>query len=172
MDDFLRKNTGLFDSEEPPEGHFTRFQGRIEASGRTQIMQYMPALLKIAAVLVIGIFISAALYFSIKGLHSGTRGDHCLNLELCEAEDFYSRQVEEYVHRIEKMPFDHDPKTREEILKELREMDDQVAVMKEDLRQNPHDERVVHTIINFYQDRIDFMDMIISKTTVSKNVIL
>jgi hypothetical protein len=173
MDDFIRKNAEYFDTEEPPKGHFKRFYSKLsKMSGNTGKIRHMSVLLKIAAVLIIGIFIASMLYFSIKGYYSASKEDNCLNRELCEAEDFYSRQVEQYYQRIEKMPFNHDPITREEVLEELREMDNQVAVMKEDLRQNPNDERVVHTIINFYQDEIELMDMIIAKTTISNNTIL
>jgi hypothetical protein len=98
--------------------------------------------------------------------------DNCTNKELCEAENYYSKQVEKYYNRIEKLPFNNDLQSRNEILKELRDMDMQVEGMKKDLKQNPNDERVIHSIINFYQEKIDLMDMIITRTTVSTNAIL
>jgi hypothetical protein len=172
MDDFIRNNAEHFNTEEPPEGHFDRFNGKLETPvhyGRYRFMTLIP---RVAAILVLGIFITAVLYKSITTYHSALPDDNCPNRELCEAEDFYSRQVETYYNRIEKMPFNNDPKTREEVLKELREMDAQVVVMKEDLKQNPNDERVIHSIINYYQEKIDLMDMIIVRTTISKNTIL
>jgi len=172
MDDFIRKNADHFKTEEPPEGHFDRFYDKLTGAGKTGKTRMMTVLLRVAAVLVIGLFMTAVLYKGITTYHSALKEDNCPNKELCEAEDFYSRQVEKYYNRIEKMPFNNDPKTREEVLKELREMDDQVAVMKEDLKQNPNDERVVHSIINYYQDKIDLMDMIIVRTTTSKSTML
>jgi hypothetical protein len=172
MDDFIRNNAGHFNTEEPPAGHFDRFYGKLETSGRFGKSRFMTLLPRVAAILVLGIFITAFLYKSITNYHSALPDDNCPNRELCEAEDFYSRQVETYYNRIEKMPFNNDPKTREEVLKELQEMDAQVAVMKEDLKQNPNDERVIHSIINYYQEKIDLMDLIIVRTTISKSTIL
>jgi hypothetical protein len=172
MDDFIRNNAEHFNTEEPPEGHLNRFYEKLGASGKYGKTRLLALMLRVAAILVVGIFIAAIMYKSVTTYHSVLQDDSCPNRELCEAEDFYSRQVEKYYNRIEKMPFNNDPTTRKEILKELREMDSQVAVMKEDLKQNPNDERVIHSIINYYQEKIDLMDMIIVRTTISKSTIL
>ena len=172
VDDFIRDNRELFNADDPPEGHLDRFYEKLKASGDSGKTRTLSMILKIAAVLVIGLFLSALLYKGFSLYHSVLEDDSCLNTELCEAEDFYSKQAETYYHRIEKMPFTNDPQTRKEILKELREMDAQVAGMKEDLKQNPNDERIIHTIINYYQEKIDLMDMIIARTSVSTNAIL
>ena len=52
---------------------------------------------------------------------------------------------------------------KSKILNELSEMDDQVQAIKSDLKQNPDDERIVHAIINFYQVKIELMDVIINR---------
>ena len=172
IDNFFRDNFEFFNTDEPPEGHFNRFYSKLEASGNSGKTRFIITLFRVAAILVIGLFLAAMLYKSLTIYHSAIPEDNCPNRELCEAEDFYSKQVEKYYNRIEKMSFNNDIQTREEILKELREMDVQVAGMKEDLRQNPNDERVIHSIINFYQEKIDLMDMIIDRTTISKSTIL
>jgi hypothetical protein len=172
VDDFIRDNRELFNADDPPEGHLTRFYDRLQASGNSGREHTLSMLLKIAAVLIIGLFLSVTLYKGFSLFHSGLKDDSCMNTELCEAEDYYSRQAETYYHRIEKMPFTNDPQTRVEILKELRDMDTQVEGMKKDLKENPNDERIIHTIINYYQEKIDLMDMIITRTSVSSNAIL
>jgi hypothetical protein len=172
VDDFFRKNRELFDADDPPEGHLNRFYDKLKASGIPGQARTFTMILKIAAVVVTGLFLSALLYKGLSLYHSALTEDSCLNTELCEAEDFYSRQAETYYRRIEKMPFTNDPQTRNEILKELQEMDAQVVGMKEDLKQNPNDERIIHSIINYYQEKIDLMDMIITRTSGSSNAIL
>jgi hypothetical protein len=173
MNDFFRNNHELFDTDDPPEGHLNRFYEKLEASAGRRKTRILSMIFKIAAVVIIGLFLSTLLYYKGFSLyHSAIVKDTCPNTELCEAEDFYSKQAETYYRRIEKMPFTNDPQTHREILKELREMDSQVAGMKEDLKQNPNDERVIYTIINYYQEKIDLMDMIITRTSVSTNEIL
>jgi hypothetical protein len=173
IDDFFRNYRELFDTDNPPEGHLNRFYDKLETSAGPGKTQTLSMILKIAAIVVFGLFLSALLYY--KGFflyYSALVKDSCLNTELCEAEDYYSKQAETYYRRIEKMPFTNDPQSRKEILKELREMDAQVVGMKEDLKQNPNDERIIYTIINYYQEKIDMMDMIITRTSVSTNAIL
>jgi len=172
VDDFIRDNRELFNADDPPEGHLTRFYDKLQASGNSGRDRTISLLLKIAAVLVIGFFLSVTLYKGFSLYYSALEDDNCLNPELCEAEDYYSRQAESYYHRIEKMPFANDPQSHKEILKELRDMDTQVEGMKKDLKENPNDERIIHTIINFYQEKIDLMDLIIERTSVSTNAIL
>jgi len=172
VDDFIRDNRELFNADDPPDGHLTRFYNKLQASGNSGRDHTISLLLKIAAVLVIGFFLAVTFYKGFSLYHSGPEDDNCINTELCEAEDFYSRQAESYYHRIEKMPFANDPQSRKEILKELRDMDTQVEGMKKDLKENPNDERIIHTIINFYQEKIDLMDLIIERTSVSTNALL
>jgi hypothetical protein len=172
MDDFIRDNLAFFDSDEPTEGHFERFYNKLQASRKTLNIRHYPMMLRIAAILIIVFFISTLLYKGVTLFTSFSPDESCLNSELCEAEDYYSKQVEKYYDQIKSMPFNNDPKTRMEVLKELREMDVQMVGMKEDLKQNPNDERIVYSIINYYQEKIDLMDMIIIRTTISKSPIL
>jgi hypothetical protein len=92
--------------------------------------------------------------------------------ELNEAENFYNAQLEQYYVKIQDLKFNNDQVEKKQILKELSEMDQQVQSMKKDLKQNPDDERVVHAIINFYQVKIELMDMIIARTQQTTNTIL
>jgi hypothetical protein len=172
IDDIIRHYKAGFDTEEPPEGHFDRFKQRLDTGNGSGRLRTLPLVFKIAAVVLFGLFFSALLYKGIAFYTAASLEDNCVNKELCEAENYYSKQVEKYYNRIEKLPFSNDPQSRVEIMKELRDMDVQIEGMKEDLKQNPNDERVIHSIINFYQEKIDLMDMIISRTSVSTNAIL
>lgn len=171
IDDILNNNAGILDTEEPPEGHFTRFKEKLQATGKTSRIKPETLLFRIAAILIIGLFLSTLIYKGID-FYSPSSDDSCPNRELCEAEVFYTRQVAKYYDQIRNLPFKDDSQTRREILNELREMDVQVAGMKEDLKQNPDDERIIYTIINYYQEKIDFMNMVIIRTTESENTIL
>ncbi|MBN1414469.1 MAG: hypothetical protein JW973_05165 [Bacteroidales bacterium] len=172
IDNLIRNHLELFNTDEPPEGHFDRFYSKLESSGRSNKIRFVPIIFKVAAVLIIGLFLAVSLYKGVAMYRSTPLDDTCPNKELCEAEDFYSKQVEKYYNQIENLQFNNDPLTRKEVLKELKEMDSQVMGMKEDLKQNPNDERIIHSIINYYQVKIDLMDMIITRTTISKNNIL
>ncbi len=170
LNDFIRNNIESFNTEEPPDGHFERFYKKLKRSDKHSRLFIINTWAKVAAVLVLGLFLSALLFAGYKLYKANFANDSCLNAELCEAEDFYSKQIDYYYKKIENLP--NDPKMREGILKELQEMDSQVEDLKSDLKQNPYDERIIQSIINFYQEKINLMDLIILRTNISEKQVL
>jgi hypothetical protein len=170
LNDFIRNNIESFNTEEPPEGHFERFYAKLKHSDKHRKVLLNNTWGKIAAILVLGLFLSALLFAGYKFYKAINANDGCLNAELCEAEDYYSRQIEYYYKKIEKLP--DDLPMHEGILDELREMDMQVKDLKSDLKQNPYDERIIHSIINCYQEKIGLMNLIILRTKISEKQVL
>jgi hypothetical protein len=174
MDDFIRQNAGMFENDEPLTGHEDRFRNRLDMAGRKKIHSPVWFLIRIAAILIVAVVLS---YFTIREYHIVTSkineaAIEKLNPELNEAERFYTSQLNIYYHKIESLGFNNDKAEKERVLKELTAMDEQVRVMKNDLVQNPDDERVMSAIINFYQVKIELMDMIITRAQKSNNKIL
>jgi len=110
--------------------------------------------------------------FNIISGRLGKTGTGLTNTELIEAEQFYTSQLGLYYSKIENLRFNNDKTEKMQVLKELSDMDQQIKAMKQDLRQNPDDERIVHAIISFYQIKIELMDMIIARTKQTSNSIL
>jgi hypothetical protein len=173
LDDFIKSNAGQFDSGEPPEGHFERFEGRLAAMRRSRTGT-LTMVMRIAAMLLIGLFITYASVreFNIISGRLEKTGTGLSNTEFNEAEQFYTSQLGMYYSKIENLRFNNDKTEKMQVLKELSDMDIQIKAMKQDLLQNPDDERIVHAIINFYQVKIEMMDMIIARTEQLSNSIL
>ncbi len=174
MDDYIRGNLDKFNIEEPPDGHFERFAEKLGGLTLRRTQPWLMAL-RIAAIVLLGVVVSYAavrefnlfrlnsnkLYY---GVSSGP--------EFNEAIQYYTAQLNISYNKIKNLRFDNDPKEKQMVLKELSDMDKQVLVMEKDLKQNPDDERVVHAIINFYQVKIEMMEMIITRTQQSSSSIL
>jgi hypothetical protein len=131
-------------------------------------------LFRFAAILILGIVIS---YFAIKefGLIDNQINNMALdkpNQELNEAERFYTTQLDIYYNKIQQLGFNNDMVEKKMVLQELSAMDEQVQAMKYDLKQNPDDERVMSAIINFYQIKIEMMDVIIARAQKLNTTIL
>ena len=173
MDDYIRGNLDRFDTEEPLSGHFERFTGRLNQSAKQRILRPWITLLKVAAVLLIGLVITYAALreFNIlkdaSGAYLGSTDP-----ELNEAVQYYTTQLNNSYDIIKKLRFNNDQDEKKQVLDELSEMDKQVQSMERDLQQNPSDERVVHAIINFYQVKIEMMDMIIARAQQTSTSIL
>jgi hypothetical protein len=166
LDDYISGNMDRFNSDEPLDGHFERFDEKLTQLGRRRIAQPWTVLLKIAAVLILGLIISYAAFHEFNKLKistlssiSGSAGP-----ELNEAVQYYSTQLNISYNRIQNLRFNDDQNEKRQVLEELSEMDKQVQALEKDLKQNPDDERIVHAIINFYQVKIEMMDMIIART--------
>jgi hypothetical protein len=174
LDDYIRKNLERFNSDEPLSGHFDRFDMKLaQLNVRNNRVRYK-VLFRVAAAVLLGVLLS---YVAVREFgFLNERFDQFVSAASCpelnEAERYYTSQLDIYYKKIRDLEFDHDKAEKRRIIHELNEMDKQVWVMKQDLRQNPEDERIVHAIINFYQVKIELMDMIISRTNESKKQLL
>jgi hypothetical protein len=166
LDEYIRGNLDRFDTEEPLEGHIERFDGRMSHLRKRKVPGAVGIILRIAVSVLIGLVITYAairefdlLNRSQKNIYSGSADS-----ELNEAEMFYTRQLNIAYTKIQNLGFNNDLVEKSQILQELSDMDKQVQAMKQDLMQNPDDERIVLAIINYYQLKIEMMDLIISRT--------
>jgi hypothetical protein len=174
LDDYISKNLEQFDNEEPLHGHIDRFDAKLAQLGKRKGNQIYISLLKIAAAVLLGMVISYAAIREFKLLNrtAAYTISAAAYPELNEAEKFYTSQLSQYYNVIQDMGFNNDQKEKRRVMDELTEMDIQVRAMKQDLQQNPDDERIVNAIINFYQVKIELMDMIITRTQRSNYTIL
>jgi hypothetical protein len=174
LDEYIRSNPEKFDRDEPLDGHFDRFEKKLDRLNFPMQKKHTGLLmLRIAAaVLVISLITFGAL---MEFRTFSKRADRVFAAEfpeLNEAENYYTVQLNQYYSKLERLGFNDDKNEKKQILNELSDMDRQVRVMKRDLIQNPDDERIVHAIINFYQTKLELMDMIISRTQEYNNTIL
>lgn len=174
LDDYIRENLERFDTEEPLNGHYDRFNDKLAQLNKKGNHPVWNIFLKIAAVVLLGLVITyAAVHeFRILNRNAGNFISASAYPELNEAEQFYTAQLSLYNSKIQDLVFNNDQTEKKRVIEELSEMDQQVRAMKSDLRQNPDDERIVHAIINFYQIKIELMDMIIARTQQATNTIL
>lgn len=174
LDDYIRSHLDQFNSLEPQDDHYNRFSRKLDRLHASRRSGPWITLLKIAAVLVIGSVISYAALreFGFLGSDSRDLPAALSDPELSEAVDFYASQLDISYNKIKNLRFNDDPNEKKQVLHELTEMDKQVQAMEQDLKQNPDDERVVHAIINFYQIKIEMMDVIIARAQQSTNSML
>jgi hypothetical protein len=174
LDDFIKNHAERFDSEEPLPGHFDRFEQRLGKTFVNYRKWNMNLFVRIAAVVIFGLVLS---YFALREFQNLNRDlNYMMSAdvypELIEAEEYFTMQMDLYYNKIENLKFENDKGQKKLIMDELSSMDSQVKVLKHDLLQNPDNERVVHALINFYQVKLEFMDMIITRTQETNPTIL
>jgi len=171
---FIKQNFEDLSSEEPLAGHFDRFNGRMDRFYAKRRHEFRMNLLKIAA-LAVFVFLATTVfvneYRSFKAQADLINNDN-ENNELAEAELYYSDLLSDYYNRISHLNFSYDEQEKDQVLKELKEMDQQVEVMKNDLRENPDNEIIISAIISHYQIQLELMDNIIAHVEKTDNSLL
>ncbi|MFO7370253.1 MAG: hypothetical protein R6X09_08295 [Bacteroidales bacterium] len=165
IDDFIKENLERFNSDGPPEGHFERFEARLQKQEKPESRQIRLVILRIAASILLGLLISYIAVLEFR--HLNQRADNmymsAFYPELKEAESFYNAQLVKKFNEIQELRFAGDDVEKKLIARELSDMNIRVRDMKKDLRSNPEDERIMNAIINMYQLKIELMDMIIAR---------
>jgi hypothetical protein len=174
LDGYIRQNLEQFDTEDPLHGHFDRFDAKLAQLEKRNDSRILTTMLRIAAVILLGLVITYSAIREVRLLNRSNENiiSETTYPELNEVEQFYTSQLNLYYTKIQQLRFNNDQIEKKQVIDELSEMDQQVWAMKLDLRQNPDDERIVYAIINFYQMKMELMDMIIARTQQSTNTML
>ncbi len=164
IDVLIKKNRDYFDQEEPFEGHFERFQKKLEADNAGKIQFPYRDILKIAAVVVLVVLSALWVY---EQLGPGQPGENSYPLaeeapEYKEVEIYYMSTINEKYDQIKSVDF-NDPRQKEILLKELKEMDSIYHNLQKDLQMNPGDERVINALIKHYRIKLEVMSKILDQ---------
>lgn len=162
---FIQQNLAGFNDAEPAAGHFERFGRKLDGLAAKRNRQVGMMILRIAAMVVFVFLVSLLFFRKYKAWDERTSDTLNLsyNTELYEAEKYYTDLLGIYYEKIENLKFKNNPSEKKQVLRDLQEMDKQVMIMKEDLRQYPENELIMNAIINYYQYKIELMDDIIAQ---------
>ncbi len=174
IDDFIKENLEHFNNDGPPEGHFERFETRLEKQEKHGNRQMRLVVLRVAASVLLGLVLSYTALLEFRYLDG--RADNiymsAFYPELKEAENFYNAQLVKKYSEIQELQFGGADDEKKLVARELSDMNTRVRDMKKDLRNNPEDERIMNAIINIYQVKMELMDMIIARAKQSTISIL
>ena len=165
LDQFIRNNLDRIEQYEPPDGHAGRFAVKLDAREAAGRRAYRIMMMRIAAIVVFVSFLSLVFFREYQlWRESGQEASMIVsNTEVLEAERYYSEQMQRYYRQIEELPFQNNTTEKRQVLRELQEMDEQVEIMKEDLKQYPDNELIINAIMSFYQIKIELMNDIIAR---------
>lgn len=165
IDQFIKQNLDGFNDADPPAGHFERFVMKLDDQAKNRNRELRMMLLRVAALVVFVLMVSILLFREYRTWDVNTSDSQMIsyNPELYEAERYYSRLLFAYYEEIEKLEFQNNAREKRQVLRDLQDMDKQVELMKEDLRQYPEHELIMNAIVNFYQIKIELMNNIIAQ---------
>lgn len=161
LDKIFKDHREAFD-EEPQEGHFLRFEGKLEQyHKREKISIKSWPYLKIASVVII-VLLSANLVIYLLPDKKAKHEKQYASKELNETANFYTVKINSGIAQLKQMA-DQGIGSEQELIivkKELEEMDQQFQDIQDEYSKNPDDERVVNALIEYYQTKLNIINTI------------
>ena len=171
IEDIIRNNRELFDDQEPYEGHFERFQRKLEtrmAPGGIK-KSIVPYLLK-AAVITLLITLSSLWTWDNFISPSSRRmrlGD--VSQEYREVENYYVHQVNLMENEILNLDLLNGTEESVMLKEEISNMDSVYLQLQKELKANPNDERIISAMIEHYQTKVEVMSFILNQLQAIEN---
>ena len=163
LEGFIKNNKALFNTEEPPEGHFDRFQAKLDRkSGKSRSLLYRS--MKYAAVIVL--LISG--YFAYDKADIFNKNEE-LAENINEEEDFtevanyYDSQIDQKFEELNNITCKPGDGQKEIVNNDLNELLESYNELENELISNPENPMVRNAVINNYQMRIEILDIVINK---------
>ncbi len=161
LENFIRQNRTQFDTEEPPKGHYNRFWQKIRDNRRTSHYTSWKFMLKAAVVSILVIISGLWVYERTQENRSPEHiALESISPEIKEAHTYYTLEMEKKYAQIKQFDF-HNKNQKKLLINELQDMDSIYINIKEDLRMNPHDPRVINALIRHYQMKLEVMNHIV-----------
>jgi hypothetical protein len=165
LERLILNNRHSIQDEEPMDGHFERFEARLQkASKPTRRINFRP-FLKIAAIVVFALLAvnQARIYFLPEKEETLSLGS--ISPEYREVEFYYTNAIQLGMSQWERLKNEGFISVAEQemMLKEQKDFDLMYQKLLEDLKANPDDERVVNAMLEYYQVRMNIITMIIEK---------
>ena len=169
LDKIIQENRQSFDSYEPNDGHFERFEQKLLEFNKEKKSFNLGYLLKAAAVTILVVLSGLWVYD-----HTGNKTNNGIALseispEYGEVEMYYTHLVNEKYHEINQFQF-MDSTQKVMLMNELNEMDSIYENLKKDLTTNPNDQRVINAMIQHYQLKVEVMNQILNQLQQAKNI--
>ena len=171
IEDIIRENAHLFESAEPPEGHFGRFGKKLEmrshrGSAKRSIVPY---LLKAAAVTLLVTLSSLWTWehFLRPSSSRMTLGD--VSPQYREVENYYIHQVSLLENKIRSVDIVSDQEHDRILKSEIKSMDSVYVQLQKELKTNPDDERIISAMIEHYQTKLKVMTYIVNELQSLRN---
>ena len=170
LDKLFQDQREAFD-EEPMEGHFQRFEEKLEHYHRRKTILRSWPFLKIASLVII-VLLSANLFVYLLPGKADKQVQVSTNNEMDETARFYTVRITSGLSQLQQMTDQGmgTPQDLAQVKKEMDEMDRLHQDLQKEYSNNPNDERVINAMIEYYQTKLDIINTIKSDLEKVKSI--
>jgi len=176
LEKYIRDHHDEFDSMEPDQGHFDRFEDRLTDRSVLKIAGHnRPLILKIAALIIILISVSVFIFdFATREIREQFTDQFRqaeLPLEIRQAFQYYDNQTITQIATIRKLASSHDEAgaIRASTLKNIQNLDASTEELRRSFTENPGNEQILDAIIRNQQMKESMLNTIINQLSQLKN---
>jgi hypothetical protein len=165
LERLIFNNRNSIQDDEPPVGHFGRFEARLQKKAKPSGIINLRTVLRIAAIMVFALLAvnQARIYLIPEKKETLSLGS--ISEEYREVEFYYTNAIQLGMSQWEKYKNEGLISVSEQKMmqKEQEEFDLMYQKLIEDLKANPDDERVINAMLEYYEARMNVMSIIINK---------
>ncbi len=171
IEEIIRKNKDSFEDLEPMDGHFDRFNWKLEKRLHSQIKRrsIIPYLLRAAVVTILVTFSSLWVWDNFIRSEKNLMALGDVSPEYREVENYYVHQVNLMEGELNNIDFSANPEQKLILENELNNMDSVYVQLQKELKINPNDERIINAMIEHYQTKVDIMNYIVGQLKAIRN---
>ncbi|MFD1316665.1 DUF4179 domain-containing protein [Namhaeicola litoreus] len=161
LEDFIQQNRALFDREEPPVGHFERFQNRLDKPTKggsfKGVIKILPWLMAAASILLL-VFVSTLNINDTK--NAGVELAE-VSPEMKETQGFFESTIRKEIALIEKAKNPENQKIIEDGFEQLNKLEENYQKLTLELKESGENKRVIFAMITNFQQRIEVLQTIL-----------
>ena len=164
IEDIIRSNRDLFEGAEPSEGHFERFNRKLEMRFHKTVRRSIVPYLLRAAVVTLLITLSSLWTwdnFIRRDRNMMALGD--VSPQYKEVENYYVHQVNLMENELVDISTGNNTEQKNMLLTEMKSMDSIYVHLQKELKANPNDERIINAMIEHYQTKLEVMTLIVNQ---------
>jgi len=174
IEDIILKNIEELNDNEPMEGHFARFEAKLNARNKKKRKITYNVVWKVAAAVIFVLLASnqAFIYFSPnnQGVFSKNNTANTVTLasisnEYKEVEFYYTNSINSGMEQWNQLNAEGLISEDEQAMmsEELAEFENLYKNLQKDLQSNPNDDRVINAMLEYYQAKLSVINIIVDK---------
>ncbi|MCX6268829.1 MAG: hypothetical protein NTW16_16005 [Bacteroidetes bacterium] len=176
LEKYVKNHLEEFNSHEPDQGHFKRFEDRLNEQSELKSQVHSSFWgLKIAALILVMISVSVFVFDlatrEVRERFSAEKEGAELPLEIREAVQYYDNQSVTQIATLNRLAANHADAGAlgTSVLKEIQSLDHATEELKNSLHENPGNERILDAIIRNQQMKETMLNTIITQLSQVNN---
>jgi hypothetical protein len=168
LEEKIRKNRDLFDGSEPSEGHFARFQSKLDSLNE-ELPRVRPwyygKIFRVAAVIIVLLGVTLTIVLYNPSLVTNRVAAGTLPQEIQEARMYYDKLAEEKLQKINQCAASTSEASyiQKLVVNEIILLDSSSVKLEQELQSDKENKRLINALIRNYKTKSDLLDDILNR---------